>query len=120
MAILPVLLTNFGVLTFTMKYSTCSKPPAYHAVMAASNQQNTLPSRTHTSASEEEAVPEGDPSSTSGILIERLQAWKHMVSYLEDYVKTVGKGQHSEAKEHEKILKVLASNIPFRCSTRER
>lgn len=65
-----------------------------------------LPTRTNTIASEEDAVPEGDPSSTSGLLLERLQAWKHMVSYLEEYIGAVGKGQHSEAKEQEKILKV--------------
>ena len=57
-------------------------------------------------ASDEDAVPEGDPSSTTGLLLERLQAWKHMVSYLEEYIKAVGKGQHAEAKEQEKILKV--------------
>lgn len=57
-------------------------------------------------ASEEDAIPEGDPSNTTGLLLERLQAWKHMVSYLEEYIKAVGKGQHSEAKEQEKIFKV--------------
>ncbi len=83
-------------------------PPSYEHIMAAAahQQHSNLPTRTNTTASEEDAVPEGDPSSTTGLLLERLQAWKHMVSYLADYIKTVGKGQYSEAKEQEKILKV--------------
>lgn len=78
---------------------------------ATHQQHSDLPTRTTTSASEEDAVPEGDPSNTTGLLLERLQAWKHMVSYLEDYIKSVGKGQHSEAKEQEKILKVNLRGI---------
>jgi hypothetical protein len=81
-------------------------PPSYENIMAAAHQQHDLPTRTNTAASEEDAVPEGDPSSTTGLLLERLEAWKHMVAYLEEYIGAVGKGQHSEAKEQEKILKV--------------
>jgi hypothetical protein len=84
-----------------------SHPPPYELSMATSN----LPTRTNTGAShDEEAVPEGDPSSTGGLLLERLQAWKHMVVYLEDYIGAVGKGQNSEAKEHEKVLKARNLN----------
>lgn len=80
--------------------------------MAATHQQHSdLPTRTNTLASEEDAIPEGDPSNTTGLLLERLQAWKHMVSYLEEYIGAVGKGQHSEAKEQEKILKVIGPCI---------
>jgi hypothetical protein len=84
------------------------RPPTYENTMAtaAHQQHSDLPTRTNTAASEEDAVPEGDPSSTTGLLLERLEAWKHMVAYLEEYIGAVGKGQHSEAKEQEKILKV--------------
>lgn len=77
----------------------------------APQQQSSLPPMANTVASEEDAIPEGDPSNTTGLLLERLQAWKHMVSYLEDYIKAVGKGQHSEAKEQEKILKTVSQPL---------
>lgn len=73
-----------------------------------------LPHRTNTVStsntgytSDDDAVPTGDPSSTLGLLEERLQAWKHMTVYLEDYVKAVAKDQHSQGKDSEKILKTL-------------
>lgn len=40
------------------------------------------------------------------MLAERLQAWKHMVGYLEDYVEAVEKIHGRQAKEYEKVLKV--------------
>lgn len=40
--------------------------------------------------------------------MERLQAWKHMCAYLEDYVDTTAKMQKSQSKDYEKILKVTA------------
>jgi hypothetical protein len=40
------------------------------------------------------------------LLAERLQAWKHMVGYLEDYVEAVEKIHGRQAKEYEKVLKV--------------
>jgi hypothetical protein len=96
-----------------MKKQSRLNPPNYEYIMAAAahKQHSDLPTRTNTVASEEDAVPEGDPSSTTGLLLERLQAWKHMVSYLEEYIKAVGKGQHAEAKEQEKILKVSRQHI---------
>jgi hypothetical protein len=96
-----------------MKKIYQSNPPDYESTMAAKadQQHSNLPTRTNTVASEEDAIPEGDPSSTTGLLLERLQAWKHMVGYLEDYIKAVAKGQHSEAKEQEKILKVSCSSL---------
>ena len=51
--------------------------------------------------------PAGDPSSTLGLLQERLQAYKHMVGYLEDYFKAVAKDQKQQSKDSEKILKTL-------------
>lgn len=76
--------------------------------MAASNpvtRSNTVTTSGYTS--DDDAVPTGDPSSTLGLLEERLQAWKHMVAYLEDYVKAVAKDQKQQAKDSDKILKTL-------------
>ncbi|CAI4217503.1 unnamed protein product [Parascedosporium putredinis] len=57
------------------------------------------------SAFSEEAVPEFDPLTTAGLLSERLQAWKHAVGYLEDYVSAVEKIHKAHAKEYERALK---------------
>lgn len=43
---------------------------------------------------------------TSGLLLERLQAWKHACGYLENYIGATEKAQRAHAKEYEKILKV--------------
>lgn len=43
---------------------------------------------------------------TSELLTERLQAWKHAVSYLEDYIGATEKVHKAHAKEYEKVLKV--------------
>lgn len=73
-----------------------------------------LPSRqgTQTSTFSDEAVPETDPSSTAGLLAERLQAWKHAVGYLEEYMEAVEKIHKYHAKEYEKVLKTI--NKPLR------
>lgn len=97
------------------------------------NQQSPvdLPSRqgTQTSTFSDDAVPETDPNSvrfqlpidmsrqsnrkvhtnrakTAGLLAERLQAWKHAVVYLEEYMGAVEKIHHAQAKEYERALKV--------------
>jgi hypothetical protein len=38
---------------------------------------------------------------------ERLQAWKHAVAYLEDYVTATEKTNHAHGKEYERVLKVI-------------
>lgn len=43
---------------------------------------------------------------TSELLTERLQAWKHAVGYLEDYISATEKVHKAHAKEYEKVLKV--------------
>jgi hypothetical protein len=43
---------------------------------------------------------------TTELLAERLQAWKHAVGYLEDYVGAVEKANKANGKEYEKVLKV--------------
>ncbi|KAL9110428.1 MAG: hypothetical protein Q9227_004972 [Pyrenula ochraceoflavens] len=77
-----------------------------------------LPSRSATTAtdtttatnatSDDEAVPTGDPSTTTGLLQERLQAWKHMCGYLEGYITAVAKDEKTKCKEQERILKSVS------------
>lgn len=45
---------------------------------------------------------------TAGLLSERLQAWKHAVGYLEQYVEAMEKLHKVQAKEYEKVLKVCS------------
>ena len=89
-------------------------PPPYDQVMAQVNPTDPV-SRVTTTASEEDAIPDGDPNTATGLLLERLRAYKHMVSYLEEYIKAVSKCQSNESKEQEKILKVAS-----RCSSQPR
>src|ERR1700743_3589676 len=71
----------------------------------------TLPTRVKTAGdSDDDFVNAGDPSSTSGLLIERLQAWKHMCGYLENYVAAVAKEQLGWAKDNEKTVMKTLSN----------
>jgi hypothetical protein len=46
-----------------------------------------------------------EPQAT-GLLLERLQAWKHACGYLENYVEATEKIQRAQAKEYEKVFKV--------------
>lgn len=43
---------------------------------------------------------------TAGLLAQRLQAWKHAVVYLEEYMEAVEKIHRAQAKEYERVLKV--------------
>ncbi|KAH0841706.1 hypothetical protein AYO21_01062 [Fonsecaea monophora] len=71
-----------------------------------------LPTRARTANdSDDDVVTEGDPSSTAGLLVERLQAWKHMCGYLENYISAVAKEQAGRAKEQEKVLKTLSTPL---------
>ena len=92
-------------------------PPAYTSSMATSNP----PGRSNTTATantssgyvsdDDAGLSRGDPSSTTGLLQERLQAWKHMCGYLENYIKEVAKMQKSTSKDHDKVLKTLSSPL---------
>ncbi|KAF4973941.1 hypothetical protein FZEAL_9104 [Fusarium zealandicum] len=72
-----------------------------------------LPSRATTGLStfSEDAIPEVDPSSTAGLLAERLQAWKHAVGYIEEYMKAMEKIHGHHAKEYEKALKTISNPL---------
>jgi hypothetical protein len=63
------------------------------------------------SAKSDDAVPTENPSDTSTLLAERLQAWKHACGYLEDYISTTAKVQAAHSKEYEKVLKVSCRRI---------
>ncbi|UQC73656.1 PH domain-containing protein [Colletotrichum lupini] len=63
---------------------------------------------TNNSVLSDDAVPEVDPTSTAGLLAERLQAWKHSVGYLEDYIGAVEKIHKAQSKEYEKALKTIS------------
>lgn len=53
----------------------------------------------------DDAIPveKGD---IGGLLVQRLQAWKHAVGYLEGYVSSTERVHKEFSKEYEKILKV--------------
>ncbi|KAK0707562.1 hypothetical protein B0H67DRAFT_316654 [Lasiosphaeris hirsuta] len=78
-----------------------------------SAQSPVAPSRQETLASNfsDEAVPDVDPSSTAGLLAERLQAWKHAVVYVEEYMESVEKIHKTQAKEYEKVLKTISKPL---------
>ncbi|KAH1496319.1 hypothetical protein LV164_007626 [Aspergillus fumigatus] len=63
------------------------------------------------SLSDDEAVPGSDTNETTGLLLERLRAWKHMCGYLEDYVEVTAKVQKSQAKDYEKVLKTVSDPL---------
>ena len=90
-------------------YSESTEPNLLQVQMAEKEKMD-LPSRSVTTAtnatSDDEAVPSGDPSTTTGLLQERTQAWKHMCGYLEGYITAVTKDEKTKSKEQERILKV--------------
>ncbi|KAJ5051752.1 uncharacterized protein L3040_001524 [Drepanopeziza brunnea f. sp. 'multigermtubi'] len=74
----------------------------------------TMPTRsvsTSSAMSSDEAIPGNDPSNTSELLAERLQAWKHAVGYLEAYITATEKVQRAHSKEYEKVLKTVESPL---------
>jgi len=70
-----------------------------------------LPSRTFSNGSDEDAVPGEDTSEVTRLFNERLQAWKHAVVYMEDYVTATEKMQHAHGKEYEKVLKTVSNPL---------
>lgn len=75
--------------------------------------EKALPHRSTAASfgSDEDAVPDVDPSNTSGLLLERLQAWKHACGYLENYISATEKVHKAHAKEYEKILKSVSDPL---------
>ena len=69
-----------------------------------------LPTRTLTSlssAASTSANPSTDTGSVGALLVERLRAWKHAVSYLEAYVSQTESLHKTLAKEYQKVLKTV-------------
>lgn len=62
-------------------------------------------SETLNTTASDDAIPveKGD---IGGLLVQRLQAWKHAVGYLEAYVTSTERAHKEFAKEYEKVLKV--------------
>ncbi|KAL8848032.1 MAG: hypothetical protein Q9221_006937 [Calogaya cf. arnoldii] len=60
---------------------------------------------------DDDAVPDIDPTDTSGLLQERLQAYKHACRYLEAYISATEKVQKAHAKEYEKVLKTVSDPL---------
>ncbi|EPE10382.1 ph domain-containing protein [Ophiostoma piceae UAMH 11346] len=82
----------------------------------AATQPHELPSRAATGLTTmtsltDEAVPDADPSSTAGLLAERIQAWKHVCGYLEDYIGAVEKLHKEQASQYEKVLKTISKPL---------
>ncbi|KAL2125925.1 hypothetical protein VTI74DRAFT_2224 [Chaetomium olivicolor] len=75
--------------------------------------ESAVPSRQETMAStaSDEAVPDTDPSTTAGLLAQRLRAWKHAVVYLEEYMAAVEKIHKEQAKEYERVLKTISKPL---------
>ncbi|KAI5370606.1 Putative pleckstrin domain, PH-like domain superfamily, AH/BAR domain superfamily [Septoria linicola] len=79
---------------------------------------STLPSRSATTATnrtnstvDDDAIPDEDSSETSQLFHERLQAWKHAVKYVEDYVSATEKMHHDNSKDYGKVLKSVSSPL---------
>ena len=64
-----------------------------------------------TTISDDEAVPETDPSDTTSLLLERLRAYKHACGYIENYIAAHEKADKASAKEYEKILKTVSDPL---------
>jgi len=67
-----------------------------------------LPTRTLTQGSDDDATSGEDTSEVTKLFQERLQAWKHAIAYLEDYITATEKLQHAHGKEYEKVLKMVS------------
>jgi hypothetical protein len=58
--------------------------------------------------SDEDAIPIEDTSEVTKLFGERLQAWRHAVSYLQDYIESTEKLHRTHGKEYERVLKTVS------------
>jgi hypothetical protein len=78
---------------------------------------SAVPTRSNTLKSEggyisdDDAVPDAAPSDTIGILLERLQAWKHACGYLENYVTATEKMLKEHSKDYSKVIKSISDPL---------
>ncbi|KAI4143628.1 MAG: hypothetical protein LQ341_002867, partial [Variospora aurantia] len=95
-------------------YSTALRSPHQTPIseVPPTYQSQNLPTRTTGgSLNDDDAVPDIDTTETSGLLQERLQAYKHACGYLENYITATEKVQHAHAKEYEKVLKTVSDPL---------
>ena len=57
------------------------------------------------------ALTDAKPTDTTGVLLERLQAWKHACGYLENYVTATEKVNKAHAKEYDRVLKTISDPL---------
>ncbi|KAI9757444.1 MAG: hypothetical protein M4579_003460 [Chaenotheca gracillima] len=75
---------------------------------------SNVPSRAPTGMSgmsDEVPAHSEDPSGAASLLLERLQAWKHAVAYLENYIGATEKMQKAQAKEYERVVKSVSDPL---------
>ncbi|KAH8704985.1 PH domain protein [Talaromyces proteolyticus] len=87
--------------------STPATPIEHSLPHRSTTVRSTLTSAT----SDDEGVVGEDTSETTRLLLERLQAWKHMCGYLEEYIDATAKISKSQAKDYEKILKTVSNPL---------
>lgn len=77
--------------------------------------QHSLPSRSATtrttSTMDDDAIPDEDSSETSQLFHERLQAWRHAVKNMEDYISATEKMHNDNSKDVAKVLKTVSSPL---------
>ena len=80
--------------------------------------QHTLPTRSATTATnrtnstlDEDAIPDEDSGETSQLFHERLNAWRHAVKNMEDYIAATEKMHHDNSKDYSKVLKTVSSPL---------
>ena len=89
-----------------------NRPPPYSRIMAASGPTSRVNTDMGSSGYMSDDEPTGDdPSTSTGLLQERLQAWKHICGYFENYINEVAKVQKSSGKDQDKLLKSLSNPI---------
>lgn len=94
-----------------MKRSSTVKTADMALPTRSSTVRTTDTMGTTASLSDDEVIPESDLNGTSGILLERLRAWKHACGYLENYINATHKVQRTQSKEFEKILKTVSEPL---------
>ncbi|KAJ4293732.1 hypothetical protein N0V88_005240 [Collariella sp. IMI 366227] len=104
---------RFGSLRKDKRHSVEKHPEEKQPEEMAPAPESAVPSRqeTMTSIASDEAVPDTDPSSTAGLLTQRLRAWKHAVVYLEEYMQAVERIHKEQAKEYERVLKTISKPL---------
>ena len=73
--------------------------------MSTAAATGSAPTRSSTGISSS-AIPENEQDDIAVLLLERLDAWKHAVGYLEEYVEATSHQYKGWSKDYDKVLKV--------------